>query len=340
MTVAVAVQRSVPKELDEIGSVEPYSTVSIKAQVEGQLTGVYFREGQDVKKADLLFTIDPRPFKAGLDRAEANLASDLAKLKQAKDEERRWRDLLKEGIGSQERYDQAHADAAALTATVDADQAAVRTAKLNLDYCTITSPIDGRTGSLISHAGNLVKADADTPLVVINQIKPIYVDFSVAEEELAEIRKQIASGALAVIATFSGQGSKPAQGVLSFIDNQVDKTTGTIQLKGLFNNDDLRLWPGQFVNVALKLGERPGAILVPSQAVETGQEGQYVYVVAPNLTVQMRKVESGDTADGRTIIERGLRPGERVVTDGQLRLVPGARVRIKAALDGSQDLRS
>jgi membrane fusion protein, multidrug efflux system len=340
VTVAVAVQEPVAKELHEIGTVEPYSTVAVKSQVEGVVVAVHFREGQDVKRGDLLFTIDPRPFQAELDRAQANLASDSAKFRQARDEEQRWAYMLKQGIGSQERYDQARAEADALRAAGEADRAAVRTAQLNLDYCTITSPIDGRTGSLILHAGNLVKANADTPMLVINQIKPVYVDFSAPEKDLGEIRAQAASGTLQVTATGQENGSRPVRGVLSFIDNAVDKATGTIQLKGLFANQDLQLWPGQFVNVGLKLGERPNAILIPSQAVETGQEGQYVYVVEHDQTVQIRKVVAGDTVDGKTVIERGLKPGERVVSDGQLRLVPGARVKIKPALDATQDLTS
>ena len=187
------------------------------------------------------------------------------------------------------------------------------------------------------HRGNLVKADADTALVVINQIKPIYVDFSVPEKELAAIRAHAGAGELQVVAEIPGQ-PEPARGVLSFIDNQVDTTTGTIQLKGKFTNQDLRLWPGQFVNVSLRLGERSDAILVPSQAVETGQEGQYLYVVGSDLKVEMRKVVASDTVDGKTVIERGLKPGERVVTDGQLRLMPGVTVRIRPALSDASSI--
>ncbi len=245
--------------------------------------------------------------------------------------------MLKQGVGSAERYDQARADADSLKAAVEADQAAIRTAQLNLDYCTIASPIDGRTGSLVLHRGNLVKADADTALVVINQIKPIYVDFSVPEKELATIRAHAGADELAVMAEVPGQ-HEPARGVLSFIDNQVDTTTGTIQLKGKFSNQDLRLWPGQFVNVSLRLGERPDAILVPSQAVETGQEGQYLYVVGSDLKVEVRKVVASDTVDGKTVIERGLKAGERVVTDGQLRLIPGVTVRIRPALSDARNI--
>ncbi len=331
VVAAIAVQEPVATELREIGSVEAYATVSIKSKVEGELTEVHFAEGQDVKAGDALFTIDPRPFQAELDRAKANLDSDLAKVKQARAEERRWSYMLQRGIASAERYDQARADADSLEAAVEADKAALRTAQLNLDYCTISSPIDGRTGVLVLHRGNLVKADADTALVVINQLKPIYVDFSVPEKELATIRAHAETGELQVVAQVPGL-SEPERGVLSFIDNQVDKTTGTIQLKGKFTNQDLRLWPGQFVSVALRLGERLDAILVPSQAVETGQDGQYLYVVKSDLKVEMRKVVAGDAIDGKTVIERGLKPGERVVTDGQLRLIPGVTVRLRPAL--------
>jgi multidrug efflux system membrane fusion protein len=339
VTVAAAVQEPVAKELHAIGTVQPYATVSVKAKVGGELTEVHFREGQDVKQGDLLFRIDPRPFQSELDRARANLASDGARLKQARTEEQRWQYMLKEGIGSQERYDQSHADADALRAAVDADQAALRTAQLNLDYCTISSPIDGRTGNLVMNRGNLVKADADSALVVINQVEPIYVSFSVPEKELAEIRAKLSASELGVTAAIPGQ-DHGAQGVLSFIDNEVDNTTGTIQLKGTFKNQDRLLWPGQFVNVALNLGERADTILIPSQALEVGQNGQYVYVVGADLKVQNRAVVSGDSIDGKTVIERGLKPGERVVTDGQLRLMPGATVKIKPVVGGGQDAAS
>jgi membrane fusion protein, multidrug efflux system len=340
VTVASAVQEPVAHELHEIGTVEAYSTVNVKAQITGQVISVHFREGQDVKKGDLLFTIDPRPFKAELDRARANLASDEAKLKQAEDEERRWAELLKEGIGSQEQYDSTHATAGALRAAVDADKAAVRTAQLNLGYCTIASPIDGRTGTLVLHAGNIVKANDDKPMVTINQVRPVYVDFSVPEKDLGEIRRQMGSHRLEVDVTLPGQKQSPVRGDLSFIDNTVNTTTGTIALKGLFHNQDERLWPGQFVDVSLKLGELPNAVLVPSQAVQMGQEGTYLFVVGHDMKAEIRKVVTGESFGDKIVIERGLKAGETVVTDGQLRLFPGAKVKVKQSRDGREGVTS
>lgn len=337
VTVAPVVEQTVAKQLNAIGSVRPYSTVSIKARVGGQITSVNFSEGQAVRQGEVLFTIDPRPFEADLEQARANLARDQAKARQAEEEDRRWAYMAKQGLASPERYEQVHADAAALRAAVEADQAALQSARLNLEYCTIRSPIDGRTGSLILHRGDLIKANDDRSLVVINQLHPVNVDFSVPEKYLAEIRRQMATGKLPVQAIVPGQEARTAIGVISFVDNEVDRTTGTIRLKGLFENRDERLWPGQFVDVTLTLAQRPHALLVPSHAVQTGQHGQYVYVVGPGMKAEPRPVVIGDARDGKTIVERGLKRGETVVTDGQLRLVPGARVQIKRGLDGSSN---
>ncbi len=328
VTVATVIQKTVPIELQAIGNVEAYSTVSVKSQVEGQLERAYFQEGQDVKKGDLLFTIDPRPFEAALRQAEANLARDTAQAQHARSDAERYLKLSQAGIASKEQYDQAQTTAEALDASVRADKAAAENAKIQLGYCAIRSPIDARTGTLIVHQGNVVKAN-DLALVVINQMDPIYVSFSVPEKYLSEIKRHMASGKLRVNAIVPGEERRPAPGVLTFVNNTVDSTTGTIRLKGTFVNPEKRLWPGQFVNLKLTITALPNAVVVPSQAVETGQQGRYVFVVKPDLTVDFRVVTAGDTVEGDTVIANGLKPGERVVTDGQLRLFPSAKVEIK-----------
>ena len=330
--VAKAEKKTVATRLHAIGRVEAYSTVNIKAQLDGIVTQVHFKEGQEVKRGDLLFTIDPRPFEAALRQAEANLARDQAQQIQAAADERRYAYLLKQGVGSQQQYDQAHATAEADKAAVAADQAAVQTAKLNLGYTTIRAPIDGRTGNLLVHQGNLVKNNADTAMVVINQIHPVYVDFSIPEQSLPAVRQAIATRALPVEATLPGQQGAIEKGQLSFIDNSVDAQTGTIELKGLFTNQDGKLWPGQFVDVSLILNERPDTIVVPSEAIQTGADGSYVFVVDRKMKVSSRPVVVGASEDGQTVVERGLKSGETVVTDGQLRLMPGAHVTIKRGL--------
>ena len=235
-------------------------------------------------------------------------------------------------MGSRQQYDQALATSDALKASVAADAATVQSAQLSLAYTSIRSPIDGRTGGLIVHAGNLVKANADTFMVVINQIQPVYVDFSLPEQSLAEVRRYMAERKLAVEVAIPGEQGDAEHGELSFVDNSVDAKTGTIELKGLFANDTERLWPGQFVDATLVLDERPNTILIPSQAVQTGQEGSYVYVVDSGMKVETRPIVIGDAMDGETVIERGLKAGETVVTDGQLRLLPGSKVTIKSGL--------
>lgn len=331
VTVATVAQKTMPVEVHAIGNVEAYSTVNVKSQVEGQLERVDFKEGQEVKQGALLFSIDPRPFQATLHQAEANLARDIALEKNAAAQAERYTKLYEAGIVSKDQYDQFRTNADSYAAAVRGDRATVEKAKVDLDHCTIRSPLDGRTGSLIVHEGNVVKADADTPLVVINKINPIYVNFAVPEQYLADIKQHMAAGKLAVEAVIPNDEQHPAQGVLTFVDNAVDQTTGTIRLKGIFANQNHRLWPGQFVNAALKLSAQPNAIVVPSQAVQTGQSGQYVFVVKSDLAVESRSVVAGETIRGETVIEKGLQPGETVVTDGQLRLVPGAKVEIKNA---------
>jgi multidrug efflux system membrane fusion protein len=328
--VAKAIRKTVAQRMHAIGRVEAYSTVEIKSQINGQVMKVHFKEGQDIAKGDLLFTIDPRPFDAALNQSLADLNRDKAQKVQMGNDFSRYQTLLKEGVGSRQQYDEAKSKYEAIDATVAADEASVQTARLNLEYTSIVSPIDGRTGNLILHEGNLVKANADTAMVVINQIKPVYVDFAVPEQQLAQIRSSITSHPLDVDAVAPDEKKTTVRGVLSFVDNTVDATTGTIQLKGVFDNRDQKLWPGQFVDTYLTLNQLPDAVLVPSQAVQTGAEGSYVFIVDKKMKAALRTVAVGDTIDGDTVIESGLRGGETVVTDGQLRLMPGGTVMIKS----------
>lgn len=328
VSAAVAERRDVPVQITVIGTVEPSSTVAVKAQVGGTLMKVHFIEGQDVRKGDLLFSIDPRPFEAALRQAEANLARSKAQYENARAEERRYTELVQKGYVSQTQYDQVRTNAEALDATAQADRALFENAKLSLAYCTIRSPLDGRTGSLVVHEGNIVKANADTPMVTINQIQPVNVGFSLPENSLAEIRRYMVSGALMVNAFVSKDDPEPIRGRLSFIDNTVDTATGTIKLKASFDNRDRRLWPGQFVNVVITLTVRKDATVVPTAAVQTGQQGLYVFVLKGD-TAELRPVISGTEHEGMTIIEKGIAPGEQVVTDGQVRIIPGGKVILK-----------
>ena len=327
VTVATVAGKSVPLQIRAIGNVETYSTVGVKSQVGGLLMRVHFKEGQDVKKGDLLFTIDPRPYETALRQTEANLAKDNAQLENARVEVNRYAELVKKGYVAQEQYDQIRTNAAALEATVNSSMAAVENAQLQLKYCYIYSPLTGRTGDIITNEGNLIKAN-DVSMVVINQIQPVYVNFSVPEQGLLEIKKYVSAGKLKVEAFLSISDKDPEVGVLTFIDNSVDIATGTIKLKASFTNIDKRLWPGQFVNVILTLRTLPDAVVVPSQAVQTGQQGQFVFVVKEG-SAELRPVSVGITYEDMMVIESGLVPGEQVVTDGQMRLMPGAKVEIK-----------
>jgi len=309
--------------------VEAYSTVAVKTQVTGELTGVYFKEGDDVKKGQLLFTLDKRPFEADLRKQESNLAHDLAQAANARAQQKRYESLVKAGVVSSEAYDQFATAASALDAAVDADKAAVENAKVQLQYCSIYSPINGRTGNLIVHRGNMIKANENPPLVNINQVQPIYVTFTVPEQYLGEIKQLSARGKLRVDAQIPSDPHGFVPGTLSFFDNTVDQGTGTIKLKGEFANADRGLWPGQFVDTVLTLRTQPHAIVVPSQAIQNGQQGQYVFVIKKDMTVESRPVSVTQGVDGTVIIQKGLAAGEQVVTDGQLRLVPGSRVEIK-----------
>jgi multidrug efflux system membrane fusion protein len=329
VSVAEAVEKSVPVQIRAIGNVEAYNSVEIKAQVNGQVSGVHFTEGDDVARGALLFTIEPRPFEALLRQAEAALARDRAQARFAGEQAARYGVLLKDGIVTQDQYDQLRANADALDAAIAADRAAVDNARIMLGYCYVRSPIAGRTGNLAVKAGSLVKANDVPVLVTINQITPINVTFTVPEKELPVIKNYLSAGKLKVDALIPDDPKGPESGTISFLDNTVDTTTGTIRLKGTFANAGRRLWPGQFVNVVLTLTTLDDAVVVPSRAIQTGQQGEFVFVVRPDLTVESRAVATDEMLEGETVISKGINPGDKVVVDGQLQLAPGARVEIK-----------
>lgn len=323
-------EQTVPFSLQAIGNVEAYSTVSLKARVDGQIVEVNFREGQEVRRGSALFRIDPRPFEAALRQAEATLARDIAQRNQAHAQELRYKDLLEKNFVSKDAYAQFRTNADTAAAVAEASKAAADNARLNLDYCTIRSPIDGYTGKIQIQIGNLVKANDTSPLVVINQVHPIFVTFAVPEQTLPEVRTYMARGPLAVTAAPPNARKQPATGKLMFVDNAVDSTTGTIKLRGQFENKDNALWPGQFVNVGITLSEQKDALVIPSQAIQTGPAGQYVFVIRPDMTAEMRAITVQRTHGDDAVIAEGLRKGEQVVTRGQLRLTPGTRVSVKS----------
>jgi multidrug efflux system membrane fusion protein len=329
VTTARVTQESVPLVVQGIGTVIAASTVAVRAQITGELTSVNFKEGDDVKKGQLLVTLDKRPLEAALNQAKATLDRDQANLANAKAMSARQQDLLQRGIATREQAETARTAAEALDATVAADRANVDNAKVQLDYATITSPLDGRTGLLQVHPGNLVRANDTTPIITINKITPVYVSFALPEAQLPALKRYMARGELPVTAQAPNDAGPPSVGKITFIDNAVDVTTGTIKVKGTFPNTDRRLWPGQFVNVTVTLTSDPNAIVVPSLAVQTGQQGTYVFVVKPDQTAELRSVTVARTSGDRSVIASGLQPGETVVTDGQLRLVPGSRVSVK-----------
>ncbi len=328
VTVARVEVKSVPVELRAIGSVEAYSTVAVKARVTGLIASQHFSEGQDVQKGEVLFTIDRKPFDVALRQADANLARDAARAENLKVQLRRMEQLFKEGVVSREQFDQAKTEAEAADAVVRADQAALDKARIDLEYCSVTSPLSGRTGSVMVHPGNLVEANKEPALVVIQQVQPVYVSFSVPEQSLGEIRARMARAQLTVDAETQDRQEHEG-GELTFVDSGVDRATGTIRLKATFANAARRLWPGQFVNTTLRLDTLSGATVVPAVAVQSGQNGTYVFVLKEDHTVEMRPVTPGRTWSGQTVIEKGLQPGETVVTDGQLRLLPGSKVDVK-----------
>jgi multidrug efflux system membrane fusion protein len=330
VSVAQAVQRDVPLEITAVGRVEAILTVSVKAQVGGEVTAVYFKEGQAVRKGDRLLTIDPRPFEIALKQAESMLEKDRALLQNARADVARYVGLVQKDYVTKEQYDALVANRDVLTAAVKADEASVANARLQLEYTNVRSPIDGRTGSLMIDPGNIIKANDVGPAVVIYQTTPIYVTFAVPEQHLPRIKEFMAKEPLKTEAIPTANGQPPVLGVLTFVDNAIDQATGTIVLKATMDNRDGALWPGQFLNVRLTLTTEKGVIVAPSQAVQTGQAGQYVYVVKDDMTVELRPVKVGRAYGEESVIAEGLKPGDRVVTDGQLRLAPGARVEIKA----------
>jgi multidrug efflux system membrane fusion protein len=363
VTAATVETRDVPVVIEGIGNVQASSTVSVYALLSGQIFQVHFKEGQDVSAGALLFTIDPRPFEAALQQAqatmtqhqaaiaqaEANLARDQAQADNARVEEERYKKLVQGGLIAREQYDQIHTALKSALATVDADRAmvanqkalvqadaaAVENAKVQLSYTAIRAPIEGRTGNLFIHQGNVVKAnDIGNPLVIINRVHPINVVFAVPERFLDQVKTERAKGPLAVEATPQGQSVR-ARGTLSFVNNTVDTTTGTIQLKATFENADNALWPGQFAVVTLTVRTEPNALVVPSQAIQAGQQGQYVFVVKPDSTVESRPVVVAFASGPFTVVRQGVQAGERVVTDGQLRLAPGTRVDVMPARPAS-----
>ncbi|HSB71992.1 MAG TPA: efflux RND transporter periplasmic adaptor subunit [Candidatus Methylomirabilis sp.] len=386
VVIGTAVSKPVPVQIRAIGTVQAYATVTLKSQLDAEVAQVHIQEGRDVKKGELLFTLDRRPWEAALRQAEANLgrdtaqqqqaeaalaqtlaaekqaeanvARDTAQLENAQTQLRRYKGLIDDGAISRELYDQVRTSASALEATVQADQAAVANARaairaaqatvenikaviradhaavenvrVQLSYTTIRAPMDARAGNLLVRVGSAVKArDDSAQMLVLNQIQPIYVSISVPEQYLRDIKKYLASRSIRVEASPRGEAGPPALGELTFVNNTVDAATGTIQLKATFSNREGSLWPGQFVSVTLTLTTRPDAVVVPSQAIQTGQQGQYVYVMRPDGTVESRPVTAGLRLGGETVVDQGVSAGDKVVTDGHLRLVPGARVQVQ-----------
>jgi membrane fusion protein, multidrug efflux system len=332
ITAAPVVRKDMPLEVAVIGSVEAYSTVTVRAQITGELTAVKFQQGDDVQEGQELFTLDRRPLEAALLQATATLERDSATAANAKAILERQEQLAQRGIVAREARDTARTQVAALEATLNSDRAALENAKVQLQYATIKAPISGRTGALMVTAGNLVRANDQTPLVTINQVKPIYVSFAFPEALLADLRRFMARGTLKVDAKLANDSAGAhAAGQITFVDNAVDQTTGTIKIKGTFANDNRALWPGQFANVTVRLTTDADAIVVPSAAVQTGPDGTYVYVVKPDQTVDMRPVTVARAAGQETVLKDGVTAGDSVVTDGHLRLVPGSRVTVRDA---------
>jgi multidrug efflux system membrane fusion protein len=323
-----ASQQDVPLQLKAIGTMEASESVTIRTQISGEITKVAFREGQDVQKGALLFQLDPRVYQAAIRKAEATLVRDRVIMVNARKDFERYSQLVKDGIVTQEQAEGYRTKSESAAADVSSDQAAVDSAREQLAYCTISAPIGGRLGVLAVDRGNVVKAN-DIALLTINKLTPIHASFTIPEINLPEIKQRLTGGKLAVEAEVPGNAGVTERGFVSFFDNTVDPATGTIRLKAAFDNTSKQLWPGQFVNLTITLAVKKNAVVVPSQAVQTGQKGQYVFVINPDATAAIRPVVTGPVSQGMTTIESGLKPGEQVVIDGQMRVVPGGKVEIK-----------
>ena len=331
VTAGTVVARDMPVFLHGIGTVQAYNMVAIKSRVDGQIVQVFFKEGQEVKEGDPLFQIDPRPYQASLEQAQAVKQKDEAQLAGAKLDLQRYSKLVGTGYQTRQSYDNQTALVAQLQAALKADQAQIDTAQLNLGYATIRAPIDGRLGARLVDKGNLVRATDNTTLVTITELKPIFVSFTLPQETLDELRQYQGKAPLAVRA-YSGDGATLlSSGTLTLIDNAIDQTTGTIHLKARFDNQDERLWPGEFVNLRVVLTVRPQVATVPSQTVQEGPEGRYVYIIGKDDKVARRTVTVASIQDGLAVVSKGLHPGEQVVVDGQYRLTEGTRVRLQSA---------
>ena len=326
VTAGTVAAQDVPVFLNGIGTVQAYNMVAIKSRVDGQIVKVDFKEGQDIKSGDPLFTVDPRPFQAALEQAQANKQKDEAQLVGAQLDLDRYEKLIGAGWQTRQSYDQQKAMVGQLQASIKGDEAQINTAKLNLSYADIRSPIDGRLGARLVDKGNLVHATDNAPLVMITEVKPIFVSFTLPQDDFDDLREGQNKSPLGVYA-YSGDGKKQlAEGKLTLIDNAIDQATGTIHLKARFDNDDERLWPGEFVSLRVVLSTRRDVATVPSQTVQDGPDGHYAYVIKPDNTVERRAVEVASIQDGIAVVTKGLAPGERVVVDGQYRLTSGARV--------------
>jgi len=331
--VAVAELKPVPVQIQAVGTVEAYATVSIKSRVDGELVRVHFKEGQDVKKGELLFTIDARPYEAALKEAQARLDRDVALMEKAERDARRYAELVAKNFVSSDKYEQFRANFESLRATAEADRAALERARLQLEYCYIRSPMVGRTGRVLVDEGAqvLTAKDDKSGMVDISQIMPIYVAFAVPQQNLPAIKAHMAKNELKVTADIPESQLPPEEGALSFLDNKINSQTGTVTLKASFPNTGRHLWPGQFVTATLTLTTRQDAVVIPAVAVQVGQEGQFVYVVKPDMSVESRPVTSGLVVGDTVVIDKGLAAGETVVTEGQLRLVPGTKVQVPGA---------
>ena len=330
--VAAAEQQTIPVTVQAIGNVEAYTSVAVKARIDGQIVAVNFQEGKEVRKGDVLFRIDPRPFEAALRQFEAQALRDVASRDQAASQERRYQELLDKNFVSKDAYAQFRTNAATAEATSRASQAALENAKLNLDYTVIRSPIDGFVGRALLQAGNMVKANDTISLVVINQVKPVYVNFAIPEQQLPVVRDLLHKGPLSVAVAAPGSDKPLASGRIAFLDNAVDQTTGTIKVRAVFDNGNVALWPGQFVNVRVKLYDQEDAIVVPSRALQTGPSGQFVYVIKPDMTAEIRKVTVTRTEGDISVLAGGaVAKDDKVVVRGALRLAPGAKVAVQAA---------